>query len=103
MSIPKHTPGPWHWAHGYKLQPVNEESSLYVATILNADGCMMFRDAYGKEAAAQQDANLALIAAAPDLLDVAKSILAPDMLTLLPAEYIEKVRAAIAKAEGRQP
>lgn len=95
-----HTPGPWHWENGYKLQPVNPESSRHVATIVNADGCMMYRDAFGDDATAEQAANLALIAAAPDLLDVAKSILAPDMLTLLPAEYIEKVRAAIAKAEG---
>ena len=99
MSAPKFTPGPWHWTESGRLEPVNMPESRNIAVILNSDGCLVYRDA----AAGWDDekgANLALIAAAPDLLDVAKSILAPDMLTLLPAEYIEKVRAAIAKAEG---
>ncbi|WP_374424603.1 hypothetical protein [Chromobacterium sp.] len=34
------------------------------------------------------------------LLDVARSILADDMLPLLPAEYVAKVRSAIATAEA---
>lgn len=42
--------------------------------------------------------DMRLIAAAPELLDVAQSILADDMVQYLPAEYVEKVRAAIAKA-----
>ncbi|WP_225547268.1 hypothetical protein [Chromobacterium violaceum] len=37
------------------------------------------------------------------LLGVARSILAEDMLLLLPAEYVAKVRAAIAAAEAAQP
>ena len=41
-----------------------------------------------------------LIAAAPELLEVAHSILADDMLQYLPAEYVAKVRAVIAKATG---
>lgn len=36
------------------------------------------------------------------LLDVARSILADDMLPLLPAEYVAKVRSAIAAAESAQ-
>lgn len=41
-----------------------------------------------------------LIAAAPELLEVAQGILAADMLQYLPAEYVSKVRAAVAKATG---
>ncbi|MBK0415249.1 hypothetical protein JD974_12615 [Chromobacterium haemolyticum] len=37
------------------------------------------------------------------LLDVASSILADDMLPLLPAEYVAKVRSAIAAAEAAPP
>ncbi|OQS41166.1 hypothetical protein [Chromobacterium haemolyticum] len=37
------------------------------------------------------------------LLDVARSILADDMLPLLPAEYVAKVRSAIAAAEEASP
>lgn len=44
--------------------------------------------------------DMRLIAAAPELLDVAQSILADEMVQYLPAEYVEKVRAAIAKATG---
>lgn len=43
-------------------------------------------------------ANARLIAAAPELLEIVKSILADDMLQYLPAEYIEKIRSPIAKA-----
>ena len=45
-------------------------------------------------------ANARLIAAAPELLEVAECILADDLIALLPAEYVAKVRAAIAKARG---
>ena len=37
------------------------------------------------------------------LLDVARSILADNMLPLLPAEYVAKVRSAIAAAEEASP
>ena len=41
-----------------------------------------------------------LISAAPELLELAQSILADDMLQYLPDEYTTKVRAVIAKATG---
>lgn len=98
MSIQKHTPGPWHWTENGRLEPVTARSRS-IAVILNSDGCLVYRDApdgWDDE----QAANLALIAAAPELLAVAKGILTDDMLPLLPAEYVAKVRVAIAKAEG---
>jgi hypothetical protein len=46
-------------------------------------------------------ANAHLIAAAPELLDIARSILVDDLIHLHHPDYIERVRAVIAKAEGR--
>ena len=46
------------------------------------------------------EANARLIAAAPELLDIAQSIIVDDMLEYLPDEYVLKVRAVIAKATG---
>lgn len=60
------------------------------------------RDGYFLAHTDEAKANARLIAAAPELLEVAQSILADDMLQYLPAEYIAKVRAAIAKATGDQ-
>lgn len=40
----------------------------------------------------------ALIAEAPDLLEIAKCILADDMIQYLPVEFVARVRATIAKA-----
>ena len=44
--------------------------------------------------------DMRLIAAAPELLEVAQLILAEDLLDFLPEEYVSRVRAAIAKANG---
>ena len=41
-----------------------------------------------------------LITAAPELLEVAQSILADDMIQYLPVEYINKVKSVIEKATG---
>lgn len=48
----------------------------------------------------RSESDARLIATAPELLEVAQGILADDMLQYLPAEYVSKVRAAIAKATG---
>lgn len=79
----KHTPGPWN---------VNDERGI--------DGNIYIEDALGVVAIVTDEANARLIAAAPELLEVAQGILADDMLQYLPAEYVSKVRAAIAKATG---
>ena len=93
MNASKHTPGPWSRGIDNRIaSPTNMVARTN--RIYKSHGGPGYPDFL------EQEANADLIAAAPDLLDVAKSILAPDMLTLLPAEYIEKVRAAIAKAEG---
>ncbi len=58
-----------------------------------------FRDGYGLPHTDEARANAALFVAAPALLEVAKGVLADDLLQYLPAEYIAKVRAAISAAE----
>ena len=79
----KHTPGPWSIngnkidGNGYHIVSVNSHRT--------SDG----------------EANARLIAAAPELLEIVKSILADDMMQYLPAEYIEKIRSSIAKATGQ--
>jgi hypothetical protein len=92
MSAPKHTPGPWDVRYDYMVQAKSFEDGRLVPVAqpygVNCNGTDLF-------------ANARLIAAAPDLLEVAKSILVDDLLPYLPAEYIAKVRAAIAKAEGK--
>ena len=79
----KHTPGPWSIngnkidGNGYHIVSVNSHRT------------------------SEGEANARLIAAAPELLEIVKSILADDMMQYLPAEYIEKIRSSIAKATGQ--
>ncbi len=70
MHSGSHTPGPWKW-DGYSLRPVNPDPDAHaVHTILEVDNF-----AYGFIASelaatiAEDNANRALIEAAPDLLD----------------------------------
>lgn len=91
MEQVKHTPGPWEYG---------EERGL--CREIHADnGPELYAIAQTRHGDPEIcEANARLIAAAPELLDVAQSILADDMVQYLPAEYVEKVRAAIAKATG---
>ena len=85
MEQVKHTPGPWITHNGGVYSAKAKDEKLYAE--MSVAACHTPEDAR-------------LIAAAPELLDVAQSILADDMVQYLPAEYVEKVRAAIAKATG---
>ena len=109
MSAPKHTPGPWRWTENGRLGSVNTAESRSIAVILNSDGCMVYRDAAdGWDD--EQAANLALIAAAPDLLEAMKKLLwvvtdegRLDAGEFTPYEWDAAVVAAnraIIKAEG---
>lgn len=96
----KHTPGPWHVkASEFDMngKPVSWD------VVDEADKTVAIACAYEPYGPydGKNEANSNLIAAAPDLLEVARGILADDLLQYLPAEYVAKVRAAIAKAEGR--
>lgn len=86
MENQQQAPGPWE-ADGQR--------------IYGADGSLVATVAYCRDHETEV-ANTSLIAAAPELLEVAHGILAADMLQYLPAEYIAKARAAIAKATGSE-
>lgn len=96
----KHTPGPWHWQNG-RLEAVTPAWEARIACILNDDGCTVYRETYGAgvDAKTEQDANLQLIAAAPDLLKALK-----DVVRIADRKTVEfdAAREAIAKAEGQQ-
>lgn len=97
-----HTPGPWavgpaDWmisqrhGMGYRNFPVRAPGGCDVATV------------YCDEDDAEQDANVNLIAAAPDLLDAVEELLIyladwddPDN------ETCQRARAAVAKAKGER-
>lgn len=121
-DAPKHTPGPWitgnHWPVGWIMAEGVEKGPMHVADI-RGWGYLTGRGhgALGlshEDAAAIQDANGRLIAAAPELLDAARLALqiaestirsefdGTSMVDGLLAQ-LGPVRAAIAKALGQSP
>ena len=89
----KHTPGPWFLdtsLHIYGTSAPQPSGGWPGAAIIE----------HPHVCTAKTIGDARLIAAAPELLEVAHSILADDMLQYLPAEYVAKVRAVIAKATG---
>jgi len=79
-AAPAHTPGPWHW-DGYSLRPTDPDPDRHaVHTILESEHIGWGFVASDLHAVRQEaDANLSLIAAAPQLLDAAQA--AADLLT----------------------
>lgn len=76
VQTPSFTPGPWAWSEtGYSLRPAEPNPDVHhVHTILEAEDIGRgFRFAEFKDSLAEGDANLALIAAAPDLYDAAEA------------------------------
>jgi hypothetical protein len=116
MSAPKHTPGPWRWLGGYALigdhgkrpcilAPLRSraEPGNYKLGFRNDRGTLEAVDAFDDHPDAR------LIAAAPELLAACKTLFeeltmrfdgAPDSRTRWMGEHVERLRAAIAKAEG---
>lgn len=108
MSEPKHTPGPWVFA---------DSKLLRTKTSLNDRGGMDGGIFVGQFHAAPNEADARLITAAPDMRDTlerVESFLSSEKMSRW--DYMESerfyedkdaalkdVRAAIAKAEGRQP
>jgi hypothetical protein len=65
---PRHTPGPWTW-HGTSLRPEQAAPELSaVHTILDAEGGCGYLASNVHETLRELDADMALIAAAPELL-----------------------------------
>jgi hypothetical protein len=83
----QHTPGPWHF-DGQEFNDVREADGELVAVALH------LRTRKPERSLAEAEANARLMAAAPDLLEACKAALSDY------EPYIEKCRAAIAKATG---
>jgi hypothetical protein len=90
-----HTPGPWKFGDNskfFKTNPFNvyvQGGGVHSASIANVPYKKTIPEAEAR-------ANALLIAAAPELLEACKAALSDDK------PYIEKCRAAIAKATGEQ-
>ncbi len=102
--MPKHTPGPWEVRHGVGINP------RYPWRVATGGYCVCTDVAHTGGGASQQEANARLIAAAPDLLNVAQMLIeaereasTDDTFRLKVSIVCEFARAAIAKAEGREP
>jgi len=115
MSATKFTPGPWEYVAS------TDAHGPYVVAHWGGDICDCYTMSNPREAAVinggtsrpipfqneAADANARLIAAAPDLYEALRAVLDLDnrqttsLLTSLPLEMISRIRAAIAKAEGR--
>jgi len=101
----KHTPGPWEWLNG-ALRPVQPSTNL--ATIVDEEGCRVFRDSLLDAWQREKAANKLLLAAAPDLLAACDAVLdawakvEPDMLERLKPldKAMSLVLAAADKAVG---
>lgn len=83
MSETKHTPGPWR----------------YIGLEIAADfvSIAVMRQ-WSDEVQAELQANACLIAAAPEMLEALRDTVD---LELLREDWVHKVQAAIAKAEGK--
>lgn len=105
MHTSAHTPGPWQW-HGHCLEPAQPDPAQHeIHTILEAENlAYLFFSANLDKARPENDANLALIAAAPQLLDAVRTAAAalaaqaPQDPTTPEAIALAKLRAAIAAA-----
>jgi len=107
MSATKFTPGPWH----PKAAKHSTDGEIDWGVGADIDGqryCIA--EAFGRVAYTTKtpaEANARLIAAAPDLYEALRAVLDLDnrqttsLLTSLPLEMISRIRAALAKAEGR--
>lgn len=100
----KHTPGPWHAFMGTgKARATIQSAGGHVAS------CSMRNASFYKAPCdrPEMEANARLIAAAPDLLEALRAIVADhefcgDDWGVRRDAWIVTARAAIAKAEGQQ-
>lgn len=98
----QHTPGPWHW-DGNTLMPVNPDpSKSHVHTILDADGGYGFLGSANAKTLAELDADRALLAAAPDLLEALQQLLHATHAQCVTLQHRADAQRAIAKATGVQ-
>lgn len=101
MADVRHTPGPWAWDGDYYLRPVNAQPDISaVHTILSPEGCYGYLLASHEAVMAEDAANRALIAEAPELLKALQGVLR--MADRATVEF-DAARAAIARATGTAP
>lgn len=96
----RHTPGPWMWT-GNMLHPVERDPKLSdVHSILDADGGYGFLASKPTATLAELNADRALIAAAPDLLEACVAYLADRAEAGCTADSaaVKAMRAAIQRA-----
>lgn len=94
----QHTPGPWVVVHQFNVAA----GRRMIASTATISGNIQTGDAL----VAENEANACLIAAAPDLLAVARQVVENsaatcDRMWVSDAELADMARLAIAKAEGR--
>lgn len=117
MNEAKHTPGPWEWRDvaGAGLSIYGDVSATmgkdfaHVVEIfgLGACGAPRFQISYERwvqfpkrDWDEMQQANARLIAAAPDLLDALRTVVAADLEPTSYEQLLKRVRTALAKATG---
>lgn len=100
MSVAGHTPGDWgaeRTADRIWIGPLNEASTKVVEIVASVD----WDDAYRPEAKARRLQDVCLLAAAPELLEVAQALLyADDNSRSLPYHLRAELEVVIAKATG---
>ncbi|MGH7462668.1 MAG: hypothetical protein ACREMA_16795 [Longimicrobiales bacterium] len=103
----QHTPGPWAWDKtGHSLRPVTPApDTSAVHTILSPDGCFGYMGSDFKATIAEDDANKRLIALAPDMFSILRTIMklidqgAPvSMILDENSPTLDAIRDMIAKA-----
>jgi hypothetical protein len=99
----KHTPGPWSFTKGDKER--REMSVIHKANDREFLLGYAITESQNPHQRAEDIANARLMAAAPDLLDVLRRVLAGavrpvDGAARLDPAYLDDIKAAIAKAEG---
>lgn len=100
MTHTKHTPGPWELGDEYGAEIIG--NGKIVATTMNTMLATKKQQAFGVLGFDELDelkANAHLIAAAPELFEVAKALLGWDFRNNR-THFVDMAKAAIAKAEG---
>jgi len=104
-DMSKHTPGPWtvhHFLDNDGMANCPQDCGIYEIEEANETIVGHQRDGNHGEAIIEAEANAKLIAAAPDLLAACKRLLEEVSDPRIWGRYVDRARAAIAKAKGEQ-
>lgn len=98
MSASKHTPGPWSFLRS--KAPVDGEYDFAIS----GEGAPVLAEVFGRFSNggySPAEDNARLIAAAPELLDALRNLVAVQPNLMANSAELANARAAIAKADGR--